>query len=239
MFAAVETVTKADPVRASRRHKADVAAQAPAGEPVHAAPPLTSSGRGVYNEPPRASIPPAGLADATAREDALDQDTDEKADPQMLCWTRKRRFREQTILLHQNALACTYLKGVFDTDGNAYAVADIVRLEYENREIARSVVPPQLASPEAVEGLLEINKTLRRLYDQTPAQFVSSFDRDFVPVGGWDAYLERYGGRAWERCALRCTLYSVTKFSTFASYSKCFASGHSARRLGSLSSASL
>src|SRR5688572_29575230 len=39
MLAAVETMTKADPVWAPRRHNADVAAQATAGEPVHAASP--------------------------------------------------------------------------------------------------------------------------------------------------------------------------------------------------------
>ncbi len=36
MLAAVETVTNADPVRESRRHNSDVAAQATAGESVHA-----------------------------------------------------------------------------------------------------------------------------------------------------------------------------------------------------------
>src|SRR5687767_10254832 len=50
MLAAVEAVTKADPVRESRRHDSDVAAQATAGEPVHAASPLKSSGPNVYNE---------------------------------------------------------------------------------------------------------------------------------------------------------------------------------------------
>ena len=35
MLAAVETVAKADPVWASRRHNSDVAAQATAGESVH------------------------------------------------------------------------------------------------------------------------------------------------------------------------------------------------------------
>jgi hypothetical protein len=38
-------VTKANPVWASRRHDSDVAAQAAAGESVHAASPLKSSGR--------------------------------------------------------------------------------------------------------------------------------------------------------------------------------------------------
>src|SRR5688572_15143295 len=56
MLAAVETVTKADPVWESRRHNSDVAAQATAGEAVHAASPLKSSGRNVYNEPRRASM---------------------------------------------------------------------------------------------------------------------------------------------------------------------------------------
>jgi hypothetical protein len=47
MLAAVETVTKADPVWESRRHNSDVAAQATARESVHAASPLKSSGRNV------------------------------------------------------------------------------------------------------------------------------------------------------------------------------------------------
>jgi hypothetical protein len=40
MLAAIETVTKANPVWESRRHNSDVAAQATARESVHAAPPL-------------------------------------------------------------------------------------------------------------------------------------------------------------------------------------------------------
>src|SRR5213080_2689671 len=56
MLAAVETVTKADPVGESRRHNSDVAAKATARESVHAASPLKSSGRNVYNEPRRASM---------------------------------------------------------------------------------------------------------------------------------------------------------------------------------------
>jgi hypothetical protein len=36
MLAAVETVTEADPVWASRRHDSDIAAQAAAGEALHA-----------------------------------------------------------------------------------------------------------------------------------------------------------------------------------------------------------
>src|SRR3546814_19906673 len=50
VVAAVETGNKADPVWASRRHKSDVAPQAAAGESLHAAPPLGSSGRNGYNE---------------------------------------------------------------------------------------------------------------------------------------------------------------------------------------------
>ena len=44
MLAAVETVTNADPVWESRRHNPDVAAQATAGESVHASsPPIERS----------------------------------------------------------------------------------------------------------------------------------------------------------------------------------------------------
>ena len=58
MLAAVETMTKADPVWGSRRHDSDIAAQATARESVHAASPLKSNGRNVYDEPRRASIVP-------------------------------------------------------------------------------------------------------------------------------------------------------------------------------------
>src|SRR5450631_2463753 len=61
MFAAIETVTKADPVWESRSLNSDVAAQATARESVHAASPLKSSGRNVYNEPR-----PASMRDAPA-----------------------------------------------------------------------------------------------------------------------------------------------------------------------------
>jgi hypothetical protein len=49
MLAAVETVTKADPVWRPRRHNSDVAARAAAGESVHATAPVKSSGRNVCN----------------------------------------------------------------------------------------------------------------------------------------------------------------------------------------------
>jgi hypothetical protein len=43
MLAAVETVTKSDPIWETRRHNSDVAAQATAGESVHAESPPKSS----------------------------------------------------------------------------------------------------------------------------------------------------------------------------------------------------
>ena len=48
MLAAVETVTKADPVWESRGNNSDVAAQATAGKSVHAASPQKSSSRNGY-----------------------------------------------------------------------------------------------------------------------------------------------------------------------------------------------
>jgi len=56
MLAAAETVTNANPVWAPRRHNLNVAAKTTACKPVHAAPPLKSSCRNVYNEPRRASM---------------------------------------------------------------------------------------------------------------------------------------------------------------------------------------
>ena len=46
VLAAVETVTQADPVWASRRHYSDVAAQATASESVHAVWPVRSHAAG-------------------------------------------------------------------------------------------------------------------------------------------------------------------------------------------------
>jgi hypothetical protein len=56
MLAAFETMAKADPVREPRRLDADIAAQATARILGHAAPPLKSGGREVYNEPGGASM---------------------------------------------------------------------------------------------------------------------------------------------------------------------------------------
>lgn len=51
MLAAVETVTKTDPVRAARCHKSDVAAKATTRESVHAVSPLGSTGRYAAKRP--------------------------------------------------------------------------------------------------------------------------------------------------------------------------------------------
>jgi hypothetical protein len=74
MLAAVETVTKADPVWESRRHNSDLAAQATAGESVHAASPRKSSGRNGYDEqhrhcncPLRAGTRRSSVAGRTAK----------------------------------------------------------------------------------------------------------------------------------------------------------------------------
>src|SRR5207237_3960679 len=66
MLAAVETLANGDPVGESRRHNSDVAAKAAARESVHAASPLKSSGRNVYNEPRRAPMKDAPAFSAVA-----------------------------------------------------------------------------------------------------------------------------------------------------------------------------
>src|SRR5438093_2374482 len=66
MFAAVETVTKADPVWESRRHNSDAAAQTTAGEAVHAASPLKSSGRRTKKRG-RCAAPPEWVGDQMSR----------------------------------------------------------------------------------------------------------------------------------------------------------------------------
>src|SRR3546814_17242833 len=65
MLAAVETVTKADPVWKSRRHNPDVAAQAAAGESIHATSPPASSLTHSQNAPPVPSTTPARNLAAT------------------------------------------------------------------------------------------------------------------------------------------------------------------------------
>jgi hypothetical protein len=62
MLAALKTVTKADPVWASRRYNSDLAAHATAGESVHAASPLKSGGR-----PPGVVVPAPAFDDDDLR----------------------------------------------------------------------------------------------------------------------------------------------------------------------------
>jgi hypothetical protein len=59
VLATIETMTKADPVWRSRGDKADVAAQASAGESFHAGSPLKPRDRELYTD--------AALADSRAR----------------------------------------------------------------------------------------------------------------------------------------------------------------------------
>jgi hypothetical protein len=82
MLAAIEAMTEADPVWESRRHNSDIAAQAAAGESVHAASPPKSSGQIRYNKQPwhckaAAGAVSSGSPTAAAIRIATDRDFDQ------------------------------------------------------------------------------------------------------------------------------------------------------------------
>ena len=109
----------------------------------------------------------------------------------MFSWLKRKRLNEQKKLLYQNGLAAGGLQGYFGAMGELTTVARLQALEEENRRIALSTPQGHLVSLDDATILLDINKELRRLFDQTATRYVETFDNSHKPILGWDEYLSR------------------------------------------------
>ena len=109
----------------------------------------------------------------------------------MFSWLKRKRSNEQKKLLYQNGFAAGALQGYFEGVGDMTTVARLQELEEENRRIALSAAEGQPVSPDDTEILLDMNKELRRLFDQTATRHVDTFDNAYKPPLGWDEYYKR------------------------------------------------
>jgi hypothetical protein len=105
-------------------------------------------------------------------------------------WLKRRRIKEQKMLLYQNGIASEgSLFGYFFDDASTLAL--LSRTAAENREIGLSQIDGHALALDKVERLLALNMELRRLYDSTASRHVADFDKAHTPLGGWDFYLSR------------------------------------------------
>lgn len=109
----------------------------------------------------------------------------------MFGWLKRKRSNEQKKLLYQNGFAANALRGYFEFGGDMTTVSILQELEEENRRIALSVPEGHFVSPDDTEILLNMNKELRRLFDQTATRYVDTFDNTYKPPLGWDQYYRR------------------------------------------------
>ena len=109
----------------------------------------------------------------------------------MFSLLKRKRSNEQKKLLYQNGFASGVLKELFQDSGDMTTVARLQELEEENRRIALSAPGGQFVSPDDTEILLDMNKELRRLFDQTATRHFDTFDNAYKPPFGWDEYYKR------------------------------------------------
>ncbi len=109
----------------------------------------------------------------------------------MLGWLRRRRLKEQRMLLYQNSSASEgSLAGYFSRDPHVSARLEAIAAE--NRDLALSVDGSALLPPDSVNRLLLLNRELRRLYDTTASRYLESFDQVTTPRVGWKWYLANF-----------------------------------------------
>ena len=106
----------------------------------------------------------------------------------MFSWLRRKRSNEQKKLLYQNGFAAGALQGYFEAGGDMTTVARLQELEEENRRIALSAPEGHFVLPDDTEILFDMNKELRRFFDQTATRYVDTFDNTYKPSSGWDEY---------------------------------------------------
>ena len=109
----------------------------------------------------------------------------------MFSWLKRKRLNEQKKLLYQNGFAAGALQGYFGGGGDMAIVGRLQEMEEESRRIALSALEGHFVSPDDTEILLDMNKELRRLFDQTATRFVDTFDNIYKPSSGWHEYYKR------------------------------------------------
>ena len=102
----------------------------------------------------------------------------------MITWLKRKLANEHEKLLYQNGFAAHVLQEIFEDCGDITTVARLQEMETENRRIALSAEKKPFTSPDTLEILLNMNKELRRLFDQTATRNFDTFDNIYKPPLG-------------------------------------------------------
>ena len=98
---------------------------------------------------------------------------------------KKIILKENMKLVAQNYSALDYL-GAFMYEQEL----DFYKREIE--QIQSRWSPGAKLEDDDLSKMLQINKELRRVYDQSPNKLVKSFDDEFQPALGWNSYFSQY-----------------------------------------------
>ena len=95
------------------------------------------------------------------------------------------------MLLYQNLTASGegYLTGYYEADPDV--LKRLGAIEASTRAVWLATGNQKLMPLKEMGILLDHNKELRRLYDETAGSYLESFDKMHAPLLGWDNYFER------------------------------------------------
>ena len=102
----------------------------------------------------------------------------------MFGFLRKKNAREHLKLMYQNEMSVEYIHA-FDAE-----LANSVRSQ---TKAVKNIWDVGLPLPDDfVDLMLNAHRALRRVYDQTPAKYLRSFDEEYQPILGRKEYFERF-----------------------------------------------
>ena len=111
----------------------------------------------------------------------------------MFGFWKKAVLRNNIKLVHQNFIAASAYELLEKEGGlefgleNGFTFASVCE---RTRFISGTLDEDGALSLELAEESLELNKFLRRYYDNTASHYVQSFDEAHQPVLGWPRYIE-------------------------------------------------
>ena len=116
----------------------------------------------------------------------------------MFGWLRKRQEKELLKLVSQNFRASSYLLTYYtDVDPQPQFQELLNQIQEQARSLLILGRRIKNMPSNEVRGWLDINKDLRRIYEDAHSNFLhlgyqKSFDDNFKPLLGWDRYLEEH-----------------------------------------------
>lgn len=107
----------------------------------------------------------------------------------MLGWFKNRLLREQAKMIFQNGAASGMLYIYWSEVGDHHKAMIASEFKESTAKIARNVAE-KITSLDDSDKILEINRELRRMFDELPRS-LGSFDEKFQPILGWNEYYKR------------------------------------------------